>query len=136
MSLGVILSGGLPKLTLEAATLAGAEAGAESAPPQGLLSPTETHGSNNELAGCEGVGAALTGAGAGLGTGWDDKLKAELKSLLGIVVGEDTFGAAMGAVDLVVVGDVVEAQPPKSSLLKSSAGMFVTGLGIGADTGT
>jgi len=62
-------------------------------------------------------------------------LNAELKLLLGIVVGEDIFGAAMGAGGLVVVGDVVEAQPPKSSLLNRSAGIFAAGLGTGGGAG-
>ena len=49
--------------------------------------------------------------------------------------GEVTFGAAMGAAGAVIVGDVVDAQPPKSSLLNKSAGMVAAGFGTGAAAG-
>ena len=131
----MIRSGGLPKSTLGAAALAGTGVGAGA--PQGLLSPPEDHGSNSGLPACEATGGLFKGAGAGLDTGCDERLNAELKSLPRIVVGEDTFGIvgedALGAG--IAGAGAVDAQPPKSSVLNKAAGMFVAGFGAGAGAG-
>lgn len=124
MSFGVIRSGGLPKSTVGAAGLAGAVAGAGA--PQGLLSLADDHGSNIGLLFAAG---RLAGAGAGC----EDRLNAELKALLGIVVGDETFGGDIAGPGFGADGAV--PQPPKSSELNKSAGMFAAGFGTGAGAG-
>lgn len=127
MSFGVIFSGGLPKFTGGAAGFAGAGSGA----PQGLLSPPDDQGSNNELLFGDITAGRLTGVAAevGLGAGCAERLNAELKSLPRIAAGGEAIGAGAGAG---AGADGVDAQPPKSSELKRSAGMFVAGFGTGA----
>ena len=131
MSLGVIRSGGLPKSTVGAAAFAGT--GVVSGTPQGVLSAADDHGSNIGMLLCEAAGTRLAGAGTGaaLGAGCDDRLNAELKSLLCRAVGEEAFGTidegAFGADEAGAGAGAVDAQPPKSSELNSSAGMFAAG---------
>lgn len=122
MSFGVIRDGTFPSSTVGAAGLVGAGSGA----PQGLLSVVEPHGSNIGLLLCETAGGR-DAATAGLGAGCEDRLNAELKSVLGLVVVGDAIlgcvGDIGGAVGAACAGAGVDVQPPKSSLLNKSVGI-------------
>jgi hypothetical protein len=75
------------------------------------------------------------GAGAGFGAGCDDRLKAELRSFLGII-GKEALGAGRGGdIGATAGAGAVDAHPPKSSELNRSAGMFAAGFGTGAGAG-
>ena len=135
ISLGVICAGAFPNSTFDGAACACTGAGVGSGAPQGLLSlPEEPHGSNNaELVGT--AAGALTGVAAGAGC--EDRLKAELKALLLLLLlttGDVTFaGVGLGGETGVEL-----ANPPKSSLANKSCGIdaatgLVAGFGGGGE---
>jgi hypothetical protein len=138
MSLGVIRSGGLPRSTLFSVGFESAAAGAGpgSGAPQGLLSAAEDQGSNIGVLFFVAAGGRLAGTGFGLGRVGEERLKAELKLLLGMTVGDGNCGPDRGGdIGATRIGagagagaGAVEAQPPKSSELKRSTGIFVAGL--------
>jgi hypothetical protein len=131
MSFGVMRDGTVPRSTAGAAGLGGAGSGA----PHGLLSAAAREPQGSEKALLLDGNAAGLGAGGCVFVGWEERLKAELKSLDDFVIlGEVTLGAVTGAGGAADCVGGADDHPPKSSPPNMSSGIE-TGLAAGTGAG-